>query len=89
MAQQVAERAMQELDGEARAGAGIGRTAAAVHAWRAWCREIARAAHSADGLFEDLMKWAMGVRFRIAAFPDVMSQLLGGGTVHRACGIPA
>ena len=40
-------------------------------------------------LFEDLMKWTIGVHFQITAFQAVMAQLLGGDTIHHACGIPA
>eukprot|EP00959_Pyramimonas_sp_CCMP1952_P200760 4199184-Pyramimonas_sp.AAC.1 len=40
-------------------------------------------------LFENIMKWTIGVHFQITAFQAVMAQLLGGDTMHHACGIPA
>eukprot|EP00959_Pyramimonas_sp_CCMP1952_P284127 5938786-Pyramimonas_sp.AAC.1 len=40
-------------------------------------------------LFEGIVKWTIGVHFQIAAFQAVMAQLLGGDTMHHACGIPA
>ena len=40
-------------------------------------------------MFEELMKWSIGVHFQITAFQAVMAQLLGGDTIHHACGIPA
>eukprot|EP00959_Pyramimonas_sp_CCMP1952_P236643 4945551-Pyramimonas_sp.AAC.1 len=35
------------------------------------------------------MKWTIGVNFQITALQAVMAQLLGGDTIHHACGIPA
>ena len=42
-----------------------------------------------EELFEGLMKWTIGVHFQITALQAVMAQLLGGDTIHHACGIPA
>ncbi len=39
-------------------------------------------------LFEGVLKWDMGVNFQIVALQAVMAQLLGGDTIHHACGIP-
>ena len=40
-------------------------------------------------LFEGILKWDMGTQFQIVALQAVMAQLLGGDTIHHACGIPA
>jgi len=89
MVKQVAERVMKEVDGVARGGADMGEPLR-------WCM------HGGPGtgkshvlcilrkeLFEDLMQWTIGVHFQITAFQAVMAQLLGGDTIHHACGIPA
>ena len=39
-------------------------------------------------LFSDVLKWDIGVEFQIVALQAVMADLLGGDTIHRACGIP-
>ena len=39
-------------------------------------------------LFEGVLKWDMGVNFQIVALQAVMAELLGGDTIHHACGIP-
>ena len=39
-------------------------------------------------LFEGILKWNMGVQFQVVALQAVMAQLLGGDTIHHACGIP-
>ena len=89
MVKKVARRVMQEIDGEGREQAAMGEPLQ-------WCM------HGGPGtgkshvlriirqeLFEGLMKWTIGVNFQIAALQAVMAQLLGGDTIHHACGIPA
>ena len=39
--------------------------------------------------FEELLHWNIGVHFQIVALQAVMAELLGGDTIHHACGIPA
>ena len=39
-------------------------------------------------LFERVLGWSMGVHFQVVAFQSVVAQLLGGDTIHHACGIP-
>ena len=39
-------------------------------------------------LFTDVLKWDMGVEFQMVALQAVMADLLGGDTIHHACGIP-
>ena len=39
--------------------------------------------------FEKLLHWNIGVHFQIVALQVVMAELLGGDTIHHACGIPA
>ena len=39
--------------------------------------------------FEELLEWNIGVHFQIVALQAVMAELLGGDTIHHACGIPA
>ena len=41
-----------------------------------------------DRLFKDVLKWDMGVNYQIVALQAVMAELLGGDTIHHACGIP-
>ena len=86
---QVAQRVMQELDGEAAGGANVGESLR-------WCvrggpgtgkSRVLRALRKE--LFEDLLKWTIGVHCQITAFQAVMAQLLGGDTMHHARGIPA
>ena len=36
-----------------------------------------------------MLHWNIGVHFQIVALQAVMAELLGGDTVHHACGIPA
>eukprot|EP00959_Pyramimonas_sp_CCMP1952_P003156 65355-Pyramimonas_sp.AAC.1 len=89
MAKQVAQRAMQELDGEARGGAGMGdplpwRMHGGPGTGKSHVLRILR-----KGLFEYLLKWTIGAHFQITAFQAVMAQLLGGDTMRHACGIPA
>ena len=36
----------------------------------------------------DVLHWDMGVHFQVVAFQAVMADLLGGDTIHHACGIP-
>jgi len=40
-------------------------------------------------LFEGVLGWDMGVQFQMVALQAVMAELLGGDTIHHACGIPA
>ena len=42
-----------------------------------------------ERLFEGLLKWDMGIQFQIVALQAVMADLLGGDTIHHACGITA
>jgi len=42
-----------------------------------WCKE----------LFRDVCGWEMGLEFQMMALQAVMAQLLGGDTIHHACGI--
>ena len=42
-----------------------------------------------EKLFPGLLKWDMGLQFQIVALQAVMADLLGGDTIHHACGIPA
>ena len=42
-----------------------------------------------ERLFQNVLKWDMGVNFQIVALQAVMADLLGGDTIHHACGIPA
>ena len=39
-------------------------------------------------LFKDVLGWTMGVQYQVVAFQAVMAQLIGGDTIHHACGIP-
>ena len=39
-------------------------------------------------LFEGVLHWDMGVNYQIVALQAVMAELLGGDTIHHACGIP-
>jgi len=39
-------------------------------------------------LLEEQLHWEMGVQFQVVAFQAVMAQLIGGDTIHHACGIP-
>ena len=39
-------------------------------------------------LFEEQLHWEMGVQFQVVAFQAAMAQLIGGDTIHHACGIP-
>ena len=39
-------------------------------------------------LFTDVLQWNIGVEFQIVALQAVMADLLGGDTIHHACGIP-
>ena len=39
-------------------------------------------------LFTDVLHWDMGVEYQIVALQAVMADLLGGDTIHHACGIP-
>ena len=41
-----------------------------------------------DELFQGVMKWNMSVEYQIVALQAVMAELLGGDTIHHACGIP-
>ena len=38
--------------------------------------------------FVDVLHQDMGVHFQVVAFQAVMADLLGGDTIHHACGIP-
>jgi len=42
-----------------------------------------------DELFGEILGWDMGVEFQIVALQAVMANLLGGDTIHHACGIAA
>lgn len=42
-----------------------------------------------ERLFGGVLKWDMGAQFQIVALQAVMAELLGGDTIHHACGIPA
>ena len=42
-----------------------------------------------ERLFQGLLKWDVGLQFQIVALQAVMADLLGGDTIHHACGIPA
>ena len=39
-------------------------------------------------LFIEVLQWDIGVEFQVVAFQAVMADLLGGDTIHHACGIP-
>lgn len=39
-------------------------------------------------LFQDVLKWDLGVQFQVVALQAVMAELLGGDTIHHALGIP-
>jgi len=39
-------------------------------------------------LFTDVLHWKMGVEYQVVALQAVMADLLGGDTIHHACGIP-
>ena len=39
-------------------------------------------------LFEEVLHWDMGIQFQVVALQAVMATLLGGDTIHHACGIP-
>ena len=39
-------------------------------------------------LFTEVLKWDIGVQFQVVALQAVMADLLGGDTIHHACGIP-
>ena len=39
-------------------------------------------------LFEHVLHWDIGVHFQIGALQAVTAGLLGGDTLHHACGIP-
>ena len=39
-------------------------------------------------LFEKVLQWQIGMDFHIVALQLVMADLLGGDTIHHACGIP-
>eukprot|EP00959_Pyramimonas_sp_CCMP1952_P414558 8686064-Pyramimonas_sp.AAC.1 len=80
---------MQEIDGEGMDEAAMGEPLQ-------WCM------HGGPGtgkshvlrilrheLFEGLIKWTIGVNFQTTALQAVVAQLLGGGTIHHARGIPA
>ena len=41
-----------------------------------------------ERLFQGVLKWEMGIHFQIVALQAVMAELLGGDTIHHACGIP-
>ena len=41
-----------------------------------------------EELFQGVMKWNMSVEYQIVALQAVMAELLGGDTIHHACGIP-
>jgi hypothetical protein len=85
----VAQRVMQELDEEGSCSSGDTEPLR-------WCL------HGPPGtgkthaikiirkeLFEGLLGWDTGVQFQIVALQAVMAELLGGDTIHHACGIPA
>ena len=36
----------------------------------------------------DVLHWDMGVHFQVVAFQAALADLLGGDTIHHACGIP-
>ena len=38
-------------------------------------------------LFQDVLRWNMGVEYQVVALQAVMADLLGGDTIHHACGI--
>ena len=38
-------------------------------------------------MFEEVCGWQMGVGFQIMSLQAVTAQLLGGDTIHHACGI--
>ena len=39
-------------------------------------------------LFTEVLHWDMGVQYQVVALQAVMADLLGGDTIHHACGIP-
>ena len=41
-----------------------------------------------DRLFKEVLHWDLGIGFQIVALQAVMADLLGGDTIHHACGIP-
>ena len=38
--------------------------------------------------FQDVLHWDMGINFQVVALQAVMADMLGGDTIHHACGIP-
>ena len=38
-------------------------------------------------LFRDILHWDMGIEYQVVALQAVMADLLGGDTIHHACGI--
>ena len=87
--EKVASRVIIEMEAEA-----SGRAAASVEPLR-WV------AHGGPGtgkshvikiikkeLFEGILHWDIGVNFQIVALQAVMAEVLGGDTIHHACGIP-
>ena len=41
-----------------------------------------------NGSFKNVLGWDVGVQFQVVALQAVMADLLGGDTIHHACGIP-
>ena len=42
-----------------------------------------------ERLSKQVLHWDLGVHFQVVALQAVMAELLGGDTIHHACGIPA
>ena len=42
-----------------------------------------------DRFFKGLLGYDIGVEFQIVVLQAVMAEILGGDTIHHACGIPA
>ena len=39
-------------------------------------------------LFTEVLHWEIGVQIQVVALQAVMAEILGGDTIHHACGIP-
>ena len=89
----IAERVIVELDADAHASADSIETADEPLRWLMHGGPGTGKSHVInvvkDGLFQKALGWEMGVQFQVVALQAVMADLLGGDTIHHACGIPA
>ena len=89
MVEKVAARVMEELDADDRPGEGAGEPLR----WMLHGGPGTGKSHVIkvvkERLFQGILKWDMGLQFQIVALQAVMADLLGGDTIHHACGIPA